>query len=156
VTRSSIDRKDSVFLSAPIFWLTADPIPPNREVVFSAVALIADSVFWYLENMKTCKISNFSHCSVSLYSSDFTLARQKPDYATHTHNTYLCAGTYYTSYKVQWYIIHVSLLRYDTLMMLYITINPIWTKYIFVLVRGKSKKANKTSYPHISDISKLT
>jgi hypothetical protein len=44
-TRSSIDRKESVFLRAPIFWLIADPIPPNREVVFSAVALIADSVF---------------------------------------------------------------------------------------------------------------
>lgn len=47
-TRSSIDLNDSVFLRAPIFWLIADPMPPKIDVVFSAVALIADSVFWYL------------------------------------------------------------------------------------------------------------
>lgn len=52
VTRSSMDRKDSVFLSAPILLLTADPIPPNRVVVFSAVALMADSVFWYLKGIR--------------------------------------------------------------------------------------------------------
>lgn len=49
VTRSSIDLKDSVFLRAPSLLLTAVPSPPNKEVVFSAVALIADSVFWYLD-----------------------------------------------------------------------------------------------------------
>jgi hypothetical protein len=30
----------------------AEPIPPKNDVVFSAVAFTADSVFWYLQNRK--------------------------------------------------------------------------------------------------------
>lgn len=44
-TFSSKERNESEFLSCPSLEVSPEPRPPNKEVVFSAVVLITDSVF---------------------------------------------------------------------------------------------------------------